>query len=340
MTQLLDRWALLCVLLVICIAGTGGLLFLDAAYVKQVWTHARSYDFVPVTAVVKRAEPAAEDASNAVRVWYEYQFSGQYHKGSDVWQPASMRWSKKHAEQYVANHSPGMTVTVYVNTNDPSQSRLKRGIPWTFIWLLCFFIPFHAFVVFFWYLVWHLCVQPWKKWPAGMPSENTDDICTLYQPGMPRPLILLMTVSIASLLGLFGAGLAMMWINGPLPAVVSLTVVVVCGITAYVKTKHPRTLNKILTLDTRTRLVSVHDPDGWKDTETFSVDRVLGVSIGDVRIARATRSSINLHLAGDTPSLTVTSLDSHGQAERVADWLCDKIGARRYDGVLSKRSSG
>ena len=338
--QLTSRSMLLLVISVFTVLTVGfGVLLL--------WTVGEglaSYRLVRVDGEVVTIHES-DDGGTPFDVTYQYEYGDESYVGEQRWYGEGFGVRDDFVERYIDAHGPGTPIDVFVDPEDPTSSRLERGIPVVVPLLGLLWISFALCTTLFWVYLWNVWREPWRRFVCGYDTVTRGDVVEVrLDDGGSGTVIVLVSAIVAFLcmfasafVGVFTGWVGVVWVAW---------VVVICvaiGTWAWARTQDWRG-EVFCALDKGNGLLSVlqTDADDSDEPERTDVEmaHIRHVVVRYYRRGRGQVYAVVVLGQRDGSRFEKTVRESgHSERERVfADWLACEIGAEYLaEEVLRRR---
>jgi hypothetical protein len=289
----------------------------DAVVGWGLWHQARTYRFAETDGVVTSSGLTREGDSRWLAVRYEYEVGGRPYAG-DRYAYNGVGTDDESCWPAVQKTLPaGKRVPVYYDPADPADAVLHRGPMGLHLFLVWFLTPFNAIGAFLW------AGRFWPKKPAFDPDDRdrvgrTGAGWTARLPGTPRLATFAAVLLAVTFLGTFFIAF-LIGFNPPVwvMAAAWFGAVALAAAAEFWLGGYPW-----LTVDEVARTLS------WSAEGEVPFAAVAGVEVATQEKPGEDEPTITHHVEirlADGP-VRVATYDDRADADRLADWLRDRLG--------------
>ena len=204
------RWFGGCFMAFWMIGWGGGTLAADGFLIAGIGRQLRAVGFPTTFGTVTHSSVKissdSEGTSYHPEIRYEYALDGARFIG-DRYRYTFSTSGKKSAEQAVAVHPVGRTVTVYYNPADPSDSVLQPGMEGGDLLVGLFLLPFNLVAVGSGWFVWHAWRKPAPNVAFGGFKVTERDGCRHVLLNDPRLMVAGLTAMVLSIVVVIVVGI-------------------------------------------------------------------------------------------------------------------------------------
>lgn len=293
--------------------------------------------FVATEGIIRSSEVThhedSEGDTHGVRITYGYNVAGREYVGDRYRYNAGSSSDCGWANQAVANHPVGKTVTVYYNPRNPADALLRPGLAGSDLILVMFMTPFNAVMLGFWWFGWNRLMRRWRNPIAGGVKVTTGLRQTRARLTEYSPLVVtLASIAFAAFLSLFVILISYGGFHPPLHAMkITWLIVIALGVANGLwHWKKILTGDYDLILDELNGAIQLPTTCGRKTRTSFQFAEVHNAFVETIEKRDSEGSTSYTYV----PALRLGAID--GPTEKLAEWH-DAERAREFVAWLNEK---